>query len=145
MALDTAAPLARLVTVLEGLPGIGAGSVYTGVPESIGPRVAAYVALGGQRFDTETTNTLQREATYFVGFAYAVEGSEATAETTIAGLLDAFQAALLTERETGMGGLVDSVGWEFSLGDGPEYTPVAGSEFRLYPVLVRVTQHTTYG
>jgi hypothetical protein len=147
VALNTAAPLARLVAVLEALPGLQ--TVYVGVPESIGPQVAAYVALAGQSLSNETNDLAQREARYFVAFAYAVAGAEATAETTIAGLVDAFQAALLAERDSGMNGgggpVVDSLGWDFSLGDRPDYQPIAGQEFRVWPCLVTVTQHASYG
>jgi hypothetical protein len=147
MALNTAAPLARLVDVLEALPGLQ--TVYVGVPESIGPQVAAYVALAGQSLSNETIDLAQREARYFVAFAYAVAGAEATAETTIAGLVDAFQTALLAERDSGMnagsGPIVDSVGWDFSLGDRPDYQPIAGAEIRVWPCLVTVTQHASYG
>jgi hypothetical protein len=147
MALDTAAPLARLVAVLQGLSGLQ--TVYVGVPESIGPQIAAYVALAGQSMPNETIDIAQREARYFCAFAYAVAGAEATAETTIAGLIDAFQVALLAERDSGMnsgsGPIVDSLGWDFSLGDRPDYQPIAGQEFRVWPCLVTVTQHASYG
>jgi hypothetical protein len=145
--LSTLAPLNRLVAVLQGLSGLQ--QVYVGVPESIGPQVAAYVALAGQSVSNETIDLAQREARYFVAFAYAVAGAEATAETTIAGLIDAFQTALFAERDSGMnagaGPLVDSVGWDFSLGDRPDYQPIAGQEFRVWPCLVTVTQHAAYG
>ena len=146
MALDTGAPLLRLVAVLQGLPGLQ--TVYVGVPESIGPQVAAYVALAGQTANNQTNDFARREARYFVSFCYAVAGSEATAETTIAGLIDAFQTALLAERTSGMnagsGPIVDSVGWDFSLGDRPDYQPIAGQEFRVWPCLVTVVQHIDY-
>lgn len=142
MALDAVGPLNRLVDVLEALPGMEA--VYVGVPESIGGRAGAYVALGGSDVTDEATNLVQRRLRYFVGFAYAVEGHEEAAEPAIAGFLDGFQAALLTERDTRMGGLVDSVEWNFALGDSPEYQPIAEREYRVLPVVVTVTQHTTF-
>jgi hypothetical protein len=142
MALDAVSPLNRLVAVLQALPGMEA--VYVGVPESLSGRVGAYVALGGSDAVDEATNLLQRRLRYFVAFAYAVEGHEETAEAAVAGFVDGFQTALLQERATRMGGLVDSVEWNFALGDSPEYQPIAEREYRVLPVVVTVTQHATF-
>lgn len=145
--LDTLGPLNRLVDVLEALPTIQ--QVYVGVPESVGPQVAAYIALGGQTMDAEAGQMVQRRASYFIGFTYAVAGAEADAETVLATTIDAFLVALLAERDTGMnagsGPLVDNVFWDFGLATSPEYAPIAGQEFRVLPVTVTVAQHTTYG
>ena len=142
MPLNTQVPLDRLITVLQALAGMQ--QVYRGVPESIGSRVSAYVALAGQRLVDKTGGLVQREARYFVGFAYRVGGAEANAENTLAALVDAFITAMLAERRSNLGGTVDSVSLDLSLSDAPEYQPVAGQEFRVFPVLVLTTQQHTF-
>lgn len=140
--LNSTAPLNRLVALLQGLSGIQ--QVYVGVPESIGPQVVAYIALGGQQYAELSPGLRRRTAHYFVGFAYAVAGAEATAETTMASLIDAFGIALMAERRTNLAGTADALDWDFSLGNSPVYAPVAGQEFRLFPVLVSVVQQQSY-
>jgi len=142
VALDSLAPLNRLVAVLEALPGMQA--VYVGVPESPGSQVVAYIALAGQRTVVQPVGVLRRDANYFIGFAYAVEGAEASAETTLAAWVDALAVALTVEKRTDLAGTCDAMDWDFSLGDSPTYQPIAGREFRVFPVLVTVTQSTTF-
>lgn len=147
MALSSLAPMTRLVAILQAIPGVQ--TVYIGIPSGISTPGAAFVALGGQELVTEATQIMQRRARYFVAFVYSVASAPATAEPAIAGFIDAFQAALLVERTTGMnsgsGPIVDSVEWDFSLGDRPDYQPIASREFRVWPCLITVTQHADYG
>jgi hypothetical protein len=146
VALDLVAPLTALVGVLESAPLAAAGlqQTYRGVPESPGPQVAAYVALSTQRLVDKAGGLVQREARYRVGFVYAVAGAEATAETTLAAVVDAFLLAVLPERRTNLGGTVDQLSLDLSGGGEPQYVTMAGQEFRLVELDVVTTQQTTF-
>ncbi len=136
---DPTAAIARLVTVLDGLSGMQ--SVFTGAPESLDSRVNAYVTLDRWLApDKATSGLLQHEIDVLVTFGYRVAGAEATAETTLAGLVGAFVTAMLTERVSRLNGTVSSVSLpDFSRATEPQYAVVAGTEFRLYPGIVRLT------
>lgn len=140
MAFDSKAPLNRLITVLTSLPGIQA--VYKGVPESIGNKVCAYVTLGGQRSFDKSSGLRQREMRYRITLAYRVAGAEADAEDKVAELLDALESALYADRT--LNGTVESLEADFSMADEPRYAPVAGVEYREYPIVVTVKQSRTY-
>jgi hypothetical protein len=140
MAFDSTSPLTALAALLTGLSGVQA--VHTGVPESLGARVSAYVTLAAQRVqDKAASGLLQREADYFVGIGYRVAGAEATAEADLAALLDAFIAAVYADRT--LSGTVASAGLDLTLANSPQYQAVAGVEFRVYPVIVHTTQRAT--
>lgn len=140
MAFNTKSPLGALVTLVTGLVGVQA--VYKGVPESISHRVSAYVTLGGQRPYDKAAGLRGREMSYRISFVYRVAGAEATAEDAVADLIDALEAALYADRT--LGGTVESLEASFSAADEPRYVPVAGQEFREYPVLVAVKQTRNY-
>lgn len=147
MPLNSLLPMQRLVAVLQAIPGLQ--TVYVGIPSGIGTATAAFVALAGQELVTEVSQILQRRARYFVCFAYSVASAPATAEPAVAGFIDAFQTAMVTERSQGMGGvsgppIVDSVEWDYALGDRPDYLPIASREFRVWPCLITVVQHIDY-
>ena len=137
---NTAAPLAQLVTILDGIAAIQ--QVYTGAPESIGPRLSAYVTAGSQVIADKVTRVLQREARYFIGLAYAVEGNEGTAETALAAALDALITAVYADRT--LAGTVYDARLDFALADTPEYQVFAGMETRVFPVVVITTQRQNY-
>ena len=130
----------QLVAVLQGLNGMGA--VQIGVPESVGPRVMSYVTMGGQTTARRATGTLLREARFLCMFAYRVDGAEATAETTLMGLVDAFLGALYADLT--MGGTVLGLEASSQAADEPDYQLRAGKEYREYPVMVTVTQQGSY-
>lgn len=136
MAFNLAGPLNRIVAILTGLSGMQ--TVYTGVPESIGTRVSAYVTLGGMRVADKATQLLQREQRYFVAFAYRVSGAEATAEADLMTMVDAFIAAIYADRT--LNGTAKGVTIDAGLADQPEYRVLAGQEFRVYPIVVGCTQ-----
>lgn len=140
MAFNSVAVANELVTVLQGLDGMGA--VQIGAPESVGPRVSAYVTLGSQTIGRKVTGIVQRESRFFCMLAYRVDGAEAMAETTLMSLVDAFLNALYADLT--LGGTVASLEANSQAADEPDYQLRAGKEYREYPVVVEVTQRDGY-
>lgn len=140
MSFNSGAVANQLVAVLQGLSGIGA--VQIGAPESVGPRVAAYVTLGSQTTSRKTSGTMLRETRFFCMFAYRVDQAEATAETTLMGLVDAFLTAL--NADLTLGGTVNSLEASSQGADEPDYQLRSGKEYREYPVIVTVVQRDSY-
>lgn len=144
--IDIAAPMARLIAVLQSGPLVSAGlqNAITGAPESFGFQVSGFVALASSRLIDKAAGLAQLEARYRVGFGYTVEGAESTAEIVLAAVLGAFIVAMLVERRTDMNGTVDSVSLELGAGGDPQYVTLAGQESRLIEVDVVTTQQQTY-
>jgi len=142
-AWSTVGPLNALVTLLGTLSGSGLQTVYTGVPESFSHQVSAYVTAGAQEISNKTTGGLmQREQSYRVVFAYAVDKAEATAETTVCALIDAFVNAVFADRT--LGGTLEALVVDASGADDPVYIRVSGEEIRSYVVVIRGTQRKTF-
>jgi hypothetical protein len=118
------------------------GAVQIGAPESVGPRVTSYVTMGSQNTVRKVIGTVQRESRFSCMFAYRVDGSEATAETTLMGLVDAFMDAL--HADLTLAGTVDSTEANSQGADEPDYQLRAGKEYREYPVVVTVIQRGSY-
>ena len=140
MAFDTEAVATKLVTMLAAISGISAAQL--GAPESVGPKLSAYVTAGSQSLNNKVTGIVRREARYFVSLAYRVDNSEATAETTLMDTLDLFLAAVHADKT--LGGTCLEARIDTSLADTPEYVMRAGKEFREFPILVTAVQHDSY-
>ncbi|HXI16801.1 MAG TPA: hypothetical protein VNM48_10535 [Chloroflexota bacterium] len=148
MALNLLAPKERLITVLGGLATSPAVTVITGVPESLPARVSAYITLGPIIPLRGSLGLQKSRVEYLVTFAYRVAGNEGAAEDAILTIVPLFMAALLEERKTRLAGTVVSLGEDnaegapvvFSRASSPEYFPLAGQEFRLYPGIVPTIQ-----
>lgn len=140
MAFDTGAAATQLLAVLNGLSGMGAAQI--GAPESIGPRVSAYVTMGGFSAPLHATGVWQREQRFTVMFAYRVDGAETTAETTLMSLVDAFCVALAADFS--LSGSVKSILVDSSAADEPDYQLHAGKEYREYPLSVTITQRGNF-
>jgi hypothetical protein len=118
------------------------GLAQIGAPESVGPKVLSYVTMGGQRPLRKATGIMQREQRFMVMFAYRVDGAEATAETTLMGLVDAFLGALYADLT--LSGTALALDIDTSAADEPEYQLRAGKEYREYPVIVTAVQQDSY-
>ncbi len=140
MAFNSTNVANQLNTILTALSGMGTAQI--GAPESVGPRVMSYVTMGGLTTGRTVTGVVQRESRFFCMFAYRVDGAEATAETTLMGLVDAFLAAL--HADLTLAGTVRSLEANSANADEPEYQLRAGKEYREYPVTVTVTQRDSY-
>ena len=140
---NTTAPLQRIAELLLLVPGIR--TVYVGVPKAIEVDVAAYVTVGPQTVtDKAAGGLLQRLASYYVTFVYAVEGDSEPAELALAGAVDPFLTRLYQERDVEASPL-RSVTVDLTLSSSAEYVAVVGQEFRRYPVVVTVLQQQTIG
>jgi hypothetical protein len=140
MSFDSTAVANQLVTVLAALDGMGAAQI--GAPESVGPRVVSYVTMGSQRSERKAAGVMQRSGRFFCMFAYRVDGAEATAETTLMDLVDAFLTALYADLT--LAGVARSLEADSQAADEPEYQLRAGKEYREYPVVVTVVQQDSY-
>lgn len=140
MTFNTQSVADELVAILTGLSGMGA--VQIGAPESVGPRVSAYVTMGSQSTPRKTTGTVARDARYFVCLTYRLDGAEATAETTLMGLVDAFLTAL--HADLTLGGICQGLEIDTGLADTPEYQARSGKEYREYPLIITARQYDTF-
>lgn len=140
MSYNSGAVAAKLVTLLTGLSGMGTAQI--GAPESVGPKVSAYVTMGGQSVVRKATGITQRESRFFVLFAYRVDGAEGTAETTLMEGVDAFLAALYADLT--LDGTVYALEASSAAADEPDYQLRAGKEYREYPMIVTVIQRDSY-
>lgn len=136
MAVDTPALLAYLVSLTDGISGMD--NVYTGVPESIPEKQAAYVTVSAQREEAFSFFVDGIEADFLITLVYAVGNAESTAETWIAQSIDALRAAIHADRN--LGGLCHDLRLDLGLAASAEYEPLLGVEFRRFPVRI-VTQH----
>ncbi len=140
MAYNSGSVATQILAVLNGLSGMGAAQI--GAPESVGPRVAAYVTLGSQSVTRIAGGLAQRETRFFVLFAYRVDGAETTAETTLMSLVDAFTQAI--QDDLTLAGTVFTTEIDSQAADEPDYQLRAGKEYREYPVMLTVSQRSTY-
>ncbi len=140
MSFNSTAVANQLVTLLTGLSGMGSAQI--GAPETFGPRVGSYVTMGSQNTVRKATGVIQRETRFFCMIAYRVDGAEATAETTLMALVDAFMAAL--HADLTLSGTVTGLEANSLAADEPDYQLRAGKEYREYPVVVTVTQRDSY-
>ncbi len=136
MAYSTRGPAEALIALLSGLAGLGA--VKTGVPESVGKRLEAFVTMGGQTIGAKATGTTYRDARYYVSFVYRLDGDEAAAELALMDLVDAFIMAVDADRT--LGGSCQGTAIDPSPADDPEYRNYSGQECRQYPILVTARQ-----
>jgi hypothetical protein len=137
MPWNTPGVLTAVQAILTGIPGLN--QVYKGVPESIGRRVVAVVAIGGQRIEYDAMRVLERQVGVYVEFAYRVAETDTdVAEDTLAGFLDAFLTAFYADQT--LAGTCEWSDLDFSLANDPNYRPTAGQEFRVFPFAVWARQ-----
>jgi hypothetical protein len=121
--------------------------VHVGVPESYSTTTTAVLTFGGQRVYQKTVGSFwQRDARFFVGFCYAVEGAEETAELAIGNYVDELIRKVIAKRnELATTGQANNVTLEVGLGDTPDYQAQLGVEVRVYPAVITVTQQEQIG
>jgi hypothetical protein len=140
MAFDSAQVLQAIKALAESIPAVG--SVSIGQPENLPRRVTAWVELGPQPVVDRTTGGLmQRDGEYLLVIAYRVKGAEANAELDLAATLDELTRAFYADRT--LGGVGTNGSLDFGLAGTGDYQPIVGQEWRIYPVLVRISQRDT--
>lgn len=142
MQFDTPGALARIVTVLKGLNGMGV--VGEGSPDLIKSGIGAYVFLMRQEVTDKATSLLQQRSAFFIGIGYRVGGSEAHAERQSVALVDAFTEAFYAERATDLAGNATSIELDKTIGDTRPYTDWVGEEYRVFPMVLTVVQQSTF-
>lgn len=140
MAYNTSAVLTQLQTIASGLANVGA--VQIGAPESVSPRVHIWITMGSMNEVIKAGGLVQRTTRFLCMFAYRVDSAEATAETTLAALVDAFLQAVNADKTLNGTALSSEVSSQAA--DEPAYEVRAAKEYREYPLIVTVTQQDTY-
>lgn len=144
MTWQAGATLDALVTFVATIPGIQ--SVRKGEPLTLPYAVSAFISVGAHPVaDFATSGRLDRSGEFWITFGYRIGDASATAEDTLADVLDEFMRRFFDERKdaTPLGGTVEDMELDMSPASAAEYRPMGGQEFRLYPVIVRVRQTHT--
>lgn len=137
MTFNAQAALQAVKTLAEGATGF---TLVVGTPENLGRRAAGYVTLGSaQTRDVLAGGTIERMTDCHLVLGYRVKGAEETAELDVAAAVDAFTLAFYAS-DRRLGGVGESSELDFGLVGSAEYQDIAGQEFRLYPIVVRVKQ-----
>jgi hypothetical protein len=141
MSLNSKAIAGQIVALLEGI-GIPAG---IGAPLAIGPRVAAWVALGGMDVVREANCVIRRTTRFYVLLCYQIEepGQVAATEEALMGAADAFVQALMDDLS--LAGTAQVLAVSAAMADEPSYQLRAGMEFREYPLVVMADELGGYG
>lgn len=129
--------MANLETMVQQLPTIQAvqAAVYVGVPEAFEARINAFITLGSATPTDGMMGGQMREVRLLVSFGYVVGGDERGAELAIAELVDELTATIYADST--LGGTSDGpVTLDMNRADTPEYQGRAGSEVRVYPIVV---------
>lgn len=129
--------LLALETMVQQLPTVQAtqAAVYVGVPEAFEARLNAFLTLGSATPTEGYMGGQIREPRCLVVFAYVVGGDERNSELNIAEMVDELTAAIYAN-PTLNGTSDDPVTLDMSRADTPEYQGRAGSESRIYPIVV---------
>lgn len=143
MAFNTSAQLARVVALLESaaLTAAGLQDVIVGVPGTIDYKLSAFVTLGGQSAQDQAAGLVYCDASIRVTFCYRTGGDVATAETTLADVIDAFKAAFYAARKTDS--VLRGMTLDLSLANTPRYAELAGQEYREWPCVIYGRQEAT--
>jgi hypothetical protein len=158
---DIEAALNGLKALVETIPSMEA--VRIGAPESLTNRIEAWITVGdpggiGTSGDTTTSNTPAVQGVYeldvnlLLWYGYAVEGAESAAEAQLADWLTGITRALILNRMGTVGtvtrnlnGTVDRMGLPQASAGISDYTMMAGSEVRTFPIGVRIIQREALG
>lgn len=144
---DIEAAMNGLVALIDTIPAVE--RVQIGAPESPEYRIEAWVTIGDPDvIEPERAGTVYRlPINLIVWFGYSVERAEAAAEAQLADLISDFTRIVIQNRirtvsgvTRNLNGSVDRMGLPQAAVGGADYTMMAGAEFRLYPLGVRVTQ-----
>lgn len=108
--------------------------VYEGVPEAFGQSITAYITVTGQELIDQRNGILRDNSSYFIGLGYKVAGAEKDAERKLAAGLADFIDKYYVYRRSKVGDYRLHI--NMSLANAPEYQLVAGTEYRVYPILI---------
>jgi hypothetical protein len=160
MSFDLEAALNGLKALVETVPAME--SVQIGAPESLSNRIAAWITIGdpgGIGSSGEPTagtwavqGIADLDINLIIWMGYVVEGSEQAAEAQLADYVSELTRRLIQNRMGTVGtvtrnlnGTVDRLGLPQAAAGISDYTMMAGSETRTYPLGIRVTQREVVG
>lgn len=146
VAFDLEAAMLGLVALIETNPAIE--HVQIGAPEALGSRIESWVTLGDPDIiQPEVTGVYVLPVNLVAWFGYTVEGAESAAEAQLADYVSDLVRRLIQNRAHDVGavgrnlnGAVDRMGLPQAAAGVADYTMMAGSETRTYPVAIRIVQ-----
>jgi hypothetical protein len=142
MTWNSVAILDALTAEVKALPQIENAAVYQGLPLSRDYTESVTVMGGSLQPEILATGRLyKREDHFFITYAYRL-GSAPDAERKMLAFVDAVQHALLDDLT--LGGLVGGLRIDTGPADSAEYQTAANDEYRMYPLLIIVTETATY-
>lgn len=147
---DVQAALTNLAALVDTIPG--QDSVQVGAPESLPAQMTTWVTLGAPEVVAAAVPNYDLNTDLLVWFGYAVAGAETDAEVAIAAALVELVRRVITNRVDAvdgvgrmLGGTVDDMAIPRGVASAADYAMFAGTETRVYPVAIRVTQTETIG
>jgi hypothetical protein len=150
VAFDLEAAMLGLVALVDTIPALE--RVQIGAPESLSNRIEAWVTLGDPGIiEMERAGGVYRlPITLIVWMGYVVEGAESAAEAQLGDYVTDLTRRLMQNRKNAVDGVtvnlngsVDMLGLPHAAAGASDYTMMAGSETRTYPLGVEVVQRET--
>jgi hypothetical protein len=144
---DLEAAMNGLAALIDTIPAIE--SVQIGAPESLSNRIQAWVTLGDPGvIEMERAGGVYRMPFTLVAWmGYVVEGAESAAEAQLGDYVTDLTRRLMQNRKNAVDGVavnlngsVDMLGLPHAAAGSADYTMMAGSETRTYPLGVEVVQ-----
>lgn len=151
MAFDVEAALNGLKALILTEPGIEA--VRIGAPEDLSSRVEAWITIGDPgEIASQVQGVYELDIHLICWFGYTVEQAESAAEARLADFITEITRRLIQNRMgtvsgvlRNLNGSVDRMGLPQAAAGSSDYTMMAGSEKRVYPLGVRVVMREALG
>lgn len=148
---DVEAALNGLAALIGTIPSVE--DVRIGAPESLGSRIEAWVTVGDPgEIGARVTGVYELDLNLICWFGYSVEGAEAAAEAQLADWVTEITRRMIQNRmgavdgvTRNLNGAVDRMGLPQAAAGISDYTMMAGSETRTYPLGIRVIQREAIG
>lgn len=149
MAFDIEAAIDGLAALMDTIPELQV--ITVGAPESLGAQVIGWVTVGDPDvIAPRLTSVYDLPVNLIAWFGYSVAGDEGAAERKLADYVTELTRRLIQNRIGTVGGVtrnlngsVEMMGLPQAAAGASEYATMAGSETRVYPLGVRVTQRET--
>jgi hypothetical protein len=148
---DVEAALNGLKALVETI--VSVEDVRIGAPESLGNRIEAWVTVGDPgEIAPNVQGVYDLDLSLILWFGYSVEGAEGAAEAQLADWLTEITRRLIQNRmdtvdgvTRNLNGSVDRMGLPQAAAGIADYTMMAGTEVRTFPIGIRVVQREALG
>lgn len=144
MALNSGAVLDAVKALLESVTGIQ--DVRFGWPASPTPQLTAWIMGAGRgdgRDSRATGGLVRRELHLVVWVGYAIGSAPSAVERALMEAIDEVEEKAYAARATALSGSCESVRFDFTLADNPDYLTMGGAERRVWPFGVNAVQSHT--